>query len=57
MSIKFYPDSFQGKNKKEELTTFYVIRVGLFDDNGTLIRKGDVIMWLTKELFDSYTSK
>lgn len=57
MSIKFYPDSFDGKNKDGVLTTFYVIRAGLFDNNGTLIKKGDVIMWLTKDLFDSYTSK
>lgn len=47
--IVMIKDSFTAKNN-----TYYVVRYALVDDKNVVLKKGEVVIWLTKEQYDSY---
>ena len=51
--VSFVAESFHSTKKDKD---FYVIRPCLSKD-GKVVLKGSPIIWLTKELYDEYTSK
>lgn len=48
MNIKLVKDTFSNKDNTK---TFYVVRYVLMDKEN-IVRKGDPIIWLTKEQYD-----
>lgn len=48
MKLKFVKDSWEAKGK-----TFYVLRYVVVDESGNIIRKGEPLVWLSEELFNS----
>lgn len=50
MNIKLVKDTFSNKDNSK---TFYVVRYVLMDKDNNIVRKGDPIIWLTKEQYNS----
>lgn len=48
MKLKIVKDSWEAKNK-----TFYVVRYAILDELGNIVRKGEPVIWLTEEQFNS----
>lgn len=48
MILRIIKDSWTAKDK-----TFYVFRYAVLDESNNVVRKGDPIIWLTEEQYNS----
>lgn len=48
MILRIIKDSWIAKDK-----TFYVLRYAILDESGQVVRKGEPLIWLTEEQYNS----